>query len=151
VRPSPVASLLLTELLLLAGCSRISHDAFVNEAKRICHDAAGPVAQLARPFLEQPASPPDLPRWAEVLGRLESLRGATVDRLRELDPPAGDREGVERWLSMVERSIRGTARARAAALRSDLAGFRAGLARGGRAASRAETIAGSFGLSGCRA
>jgi hypothetical protein len=138
-------------MLFLGGCSQITHDEFVNQASQVCDSAIDPVSQLGRPFLEQPAAPPDLPRWAEVLSRLVVVRSEMLDEFRAIDPPDDDRALVARWLAALDRSVADLARARTEAARGDLLGFRAALVASGGALSRAAVIANGFGLSRCRA
>jgi hypothetical protein len=84
----------------------VSKDEFVERADAICAEANDLGTELAMESVEDPSSPTPAEAQAFVRRALE-LQRELLAKLRDLEPPEGDEESIERWLDAVGE---GTAR-----------------------------------------
>jgi hypothetical protein len=137
----PPRRLLLPTLLLAgaAGCGgttspqgfdRVSREAWVGHANRVCADRAAAVRKLPTPQTQN--------ELIDVGARIISLETLEYSRLARIHPPAEDQADVSAFLLSIERITRQIDRFRIALMlrnAADLTGARAALAAARRTAN----------------
>lgn len=94
-----VGAALLVLLAACGGSSGLSKADYVRQANAVCRDGAKQIAALQIP------DPDDVAGLPTAAARVVAVQRRTLDQLRAIHPPKGDKAEIAKWIALVDQTV----------------------------------------------
>ncbi len=131
---------------LLAACGGgggMTKADYVQQANRVCHDAAASVAALKLPDTNDVTT---IPKAAKAV---VAAQRKALDRLRAIQPPKANRPEINTWIALIDQTIDQAEVSAQSQEDGDIQRANTANANGAALDARADQIAKAFGLNTC--
>lgn len=136
-----VVSLAALALSACGGDGALSKDEFIEQADEICEDIDQQIAELGEPENRE--------AFEELVDEGTEITADGLERLRALEPPAEDRDQINRMLDKIEEAVELLPEIQVALEDRDVEALQTLQSEVQAAASEAQTIAEDYGFEQC--
>jgi hypothetical protein len=136
-----VVSLAALALSACGGDGALSKDEFIEQADEICEDIDQQIAELGEPENRE--------AFEELVDEGTEITNDGLERLRALEPPAEDRDQINRMLDKIEEAVELLPEIQVALEDRDVEALQTLQSEVQAAASEAQTIAEDYGFEQC--